>query len=83
VKSDTELNRKELVTPPNVMKILESEFNERTVEDALFSQEVLRFISIMEEGIKIKPDGHCEMPLPLKEDRPSLPDNRKCADHRV
>jgi len=37
----------------------------------------------MEEGIRIKADGHCEMPLPFKEDRPSLPDNRKCADHRL
>jgi len=73
---------RELVTPPNVMKILESDFNERSVEDSHFSQEDLRFISIMEEGIKIKPDGHCEMPLPFKEFRPSLPDNSKCAVHR-
>lgn len=65
------------------MKILESDFNERSVEDSHISQEDLRFISIMEEGIKIKPDGHCEMPLPFKEYRPSLPDNKKCAVHRL
>lgn len=74
---------KELVTPPDVIKVLESDFTERTVEDAHFSQEDLRFISIMEEGIRMKADGHCEMPLPFKEDRPSLPDNSKCAHHRL
>lgn len=37
----------------------------------------------MEEGITIKADSHCEMPLPFKEGRPSLPDNRKCAEHRL
>lgn len=74
---------KEVVTPPDVIKALESDFNERGVEDAHFSQEDLRFISIMEEGIRIKADGHCEMPLPFKEDRPSLPDNRRCAEHRL
>lgn len=74
---------KELVTPPDAIKVLESDFTERTVEDAHFSQEDLRFISIMEEGIRMKADGHCEMPLPFKEDRPSLPDNSKCAHHRL
>lgn len=67
---------KELVTPPNVMKMLGSDFNERTIEDAHFSQEDLRFISIMEEGIRVSTDGYCEMPLRFKEDRPSLPDNQ-------
>ncbi|XP_051816280.1 uncharacterized protein LOC127537608 [Acanthochromis polyacanthus] len=74
---------KELVTPPDVLKALESDFNERGTEEAHFSQEDLRFISIMEEGITIKADGHCEMPLPFKKDKPSLSDNRKCAEHRL
>lgn len=67
---------KELVTPPDVIKVLESDLNERTIEDAH-----LRFMSIMEEEIKIKADG--EMSLPFKEDRPSLPDNSRCANHRL
>lgn len=58
---------KELITSADVIKVLESDVNERTVEDAHFSQEDLRFISIMEEGIKINADGHYEMPLPFKE----------------
>lgn len=37
----------------------------------------------MEEGIRLKSDGHYEMPLPFKKDRPNLPDNKVCAIHRV
>ena len=74
---------REVFTPPDVIRVLESDFNERRAEDAHFSQEDLRFITMMEDGIKIKADGHCEMPLPFKEDRPSLPDNRVCANHRL
>ncbi|XP_023815425.1 uncharacterized protein LOC111948165 isoform X1 [Oryzias latipes] len=74
---------KELITPPDVMKMLESDFNERSAEEAQLSQEDLRFMSIMEEGLKMKSNGHCEMPLPFKEDNPSLPDNKGCANHRL
>ncbi|CAL9702135.1 unnamed protein product [Knipowitschia caucasica] len=73
---------KEVVTPKDVIKDLESDFNERKVEDSHFSQEDLRFISIM-EGVKMQEDGHCELLLPFKEDRPSLPNNRSCAQHRL
>lgn len=74
---------KEIITPPDVLRALESDFNEKAVEDAHMSQEDLCFLSIMEEGIKVKPDGRCEMPLPFKKERPGLPHNRTCADHRL
>ncbi|XP_025999410.1 uncharacterized protein LOC113007157 [Astatotilapia calliptera] len=74
---------KEFISPPDVLRMLESDFSERRVEDANLSQEDLRFLTIMEEGIKIKADGHCEMPLPFKKDRPNLPDNKTCAVHRL
>ncbi|KAL6484158.1 hypothetical protein MHYP_G00062030 [Metynnis hypsauchen] len=70
---------KEFISPPDVLRPLESDFSERRVEDAKLSQEDLRFITIMEEGIKIKANGHCEMPLPFKTDRPNLPDNKHVA----
>lgn len=66
-----------------MIKALEADFNERGVEDAHVSQENLRFLSIMEEGIRIKQDGHCKKPLTFKEGRLNLPDNRKCAEHRL
>ncbi|KAI7805752.1 hypothetical protein IRJ41_018562 [Triplophysa rosa] len=62
---------KELVTPIDVIK------------DSHFSQEDLRFISIMEEGVKMKANGHCELPLPFKKDKPNLPDNKICAELRL
>lgn len=74
---------KEVVSPADVIRVLESDFNERKVEDSHFSQEDLRFISIMEEGVKMQADGHCELPLPFKVDRPSLPNNKSCAEHRL
>lgn len=74
---------KERVTPSDVIKVLESDFNEKKVEDSHFSQEDLHFISIMEEGVKMQDDGHCELPLPFKEDRPNLPNNKSCAEHRL
>lgn len=49
--------------------VLESDFNERKVEDSHFSQEDLHFTSIIEEGMKMQEDRHCELPLPFKEDR--------------
>lgn len=33
--------------------------------------------------MKTQEDGHCELPLPFKEDRPSLLNNKGCAEHRL
>nr|XP_021329350.1 uncharacterized protein LOC110439121 [Danio rerio] len=74
---------KEIITPPDVIKVLESDFSERKVKESHFSQEDRRFLSIMEEGVRITADGHCELPLPFKEDRPYLANNKSCAEHRL
>ncbi|XP_073667523.1 uncharacterized protein [Paramisgurnus dabryanus] len=74
---------KEIITPPNVIKALESDFNEKVAEDSRISQEDLRFLSKMKTSIRHKEDGHYEMPLPFKEDRPNLPNNKGCAIHRL
>ncbi|KAL7842541.1 hypothetical protein SRHO_G00068440 [Serrasalmus rhombeus] len=72
---------KEVIVPTDVLKVLESDFSERNVEDAHFSQDDLHFIMKMEKGIKTQANGQREMPLPFKEDKPCLPNNLKCADH--
>lgn len=74
---------KELVTPIDVIKVLESDFNEHLMEDSYLSQEDLHFITIMKEGVKIKTNGHCELPLPFKKDKPNLPDNKICDELRL
>lgn len=72
---------KEAVTPADVIKLLVSDFNERKVEDSHFSQEDLHFISILEEGVKMQDDGHCELPLPFKKNRPILLKDKSVAEH--
>ncbi|XP_078798259.1 uncharacterized protein LOC110014434 isoform X1 [Oryzias latipes] len=72
-----------MVSPANVIKLLESDFAERAAEDVKISQEDLRFLTKMKEGIRLKEDGHFEMPLPFKSDKPNLPDNKSCAIHRL
>ncbi|KAJ8375829.1 hypothetical protein SKAU_G00064090 [Synaphobranchus kaupii] len=74
---------KEVVLPADVIKVLESDFVERASEDSHMSQEDLRFLSKMEKGIRLKDDGHYEMPLPFKKERPNLPDNQVCAIQRL
>lgn len=66
-----------------MIKVLESDFSERRVKESHFSQEDQRFVSIMEKGVKVKADGHCELPLPFKEERPGLENNNICAEHRL
>ncbi|XP_062421503.1 uncharacterized protein LOC134132867 [Pungitius pungitius] len=74
---------KEVISPEDVIKVLESDFSERLVEDVTVSQEDLLFLAKLREGIKHKPDGHYEMPLPFKRDRPTLPNNKSCAVQRL
>ncbi|KAL3970370.1 KRAB domain-containing zinc finger protein [Sarotherodon galilaeus] len=74
---------KEMTTPEDVLKVLESDFSERLGEEANLSQEDLRFLTKMKEEIKHKGDGHLEMPLPFKQSRPELPNNKLCAVLRL
>ncbi|XP_032425349.1 uncharacterized protein LOC116724101 isoform X1 [Xiphophorus hellerii] len=71
------------VTGPDVIKALESDFTERAVEETSISQEDVCFIRKLQEGIKQKQDGHYEMPLPFKNDRPNLPNNMSSAMQRL
>ncbi len=67
-------------SPNDVLKILESDFNERGYEDKSVSQEDVRFIQHLCANIKQKDNGHYELPLPFKcNGRPSLPNNKRLA----
>ncbi|KAL7834628.1 hypothetical protein SRHO_G00288750 [Serrasalmus rhombeus] len=72
---------KKVIFPADVIKVLESDFAERASESSHVSQEDLRFLSKLKEGIILKSDGHYEIPLPFKKDRPNLLDNKVCAIH--
>ena len=74
---------KEVVSPVDVIKVLESDFVERASDDTSVSQEDLRFLSQMRGSIRLSDDGHYEMPLPFKKERPNLPNNKVCAIQRL
>ncbi|KAL4006146.1 hypothetical protein ACER0C_005859 [Sarotherodon galilaeus] len=68
----------------DVLKVLETDFNERNYDDKYVSQDDVRFIQILSDAIKQRPDGHYEMPLPFKgNDPPTLPNNKKLATVRL
>ena len=70
---------REVITALDIIKMLESDFNERAAEEDLKSQEDIQFLT----KIRRKDDGHYELPLPFKEERPNLPNNKTCAVHRL
>ena len=74
---------KEEMVLPQVAKILESDFPEKKEEDRVTSQDDLKFMNILEQGIHRDTDGYYEMPLPFKNDRPNLPNNETLARRRL
>ena len=70
------------VSPLQVTKMFEIDFNERQTEEVA-SQDDRRFIKKMKDGIHRRDDGHFEMPLPLKTDDVQLPNNRPVALRRL
>ena len=71
------------IIPSDIINILESDFSERARENDPVSQEDLNFLTKLKENITQKDSGHYEMPLPFKEERPKLPNNKACAMHRL
>lgn len=71
------------ITPSDIIKVLELDFSERAREEDPVSQDDLKFLSKLRENIRQKDDGHLEMPLSFREERPKLPNNRICAVHRL
>nr|XP_043906906.1 uncharacterized protein LOC122785246 [Solea senegalensis] len=75
---------KEMPQTTDVLKVLESDFNERSYEDKYVSQDDVRFIQLLSDNIRQKEDGHYEMPLPFKgSSPPTLPNNKKLAAIRL
>ena len=73
---------KELISTEEVLQLFEQDFGDKEEEDCL-SQEDLKFIKLMKTETKQLPNGHYEMPLPLKVDNPNLPDSRQLAANRL
>ncbi len=76
---------KEMPTPPatDVLRVLESDFTERSHEDKYVSQDDVQFIQLLSSNIRQKV-GRYEMPLPFKSNGPpSLSNNKKLAIVRL
>ncbi|XP_073711060.1 uncharacterized protein [Misgurnus anguillicaudatus] len=71
------------IIPTDIIKALESDFTDHCTDDNSISQEDILFLSKVKESIRQKENGHYELPLPFKTDKPSLPDNKQCAVHRL
>ncbi|XP_061767066.1 uncharacterized protein LOC133559368 [Nerophis ophidion] len=63
--------------------MLEMDFADHSTDNNPVSQEDLLFMSRVKEGIRQKENGHYELPLPFKKDKPSLPSNERCAANRL
>ncbi|XP_023815989.1 uncharacterized protein LOC111948234 [Oryzias latipes] len=74
---------REMIVPAEIIQALEKDFVENMAEEESMSQEDMMFLAKVKEGIRQKADGHFEMLLPFKEERPDLPNNKACAEHRL
>lgn len=63
------------LSPSEVLRMMELDFSDRAVEKQPMSREDKRFLSILEENIRLD-EGHYEMPLPFKGPEPIMKDNR-------
>ena len=70
---------KEVLNPAQVNRMFELDFSETKTEDYSLSYEDRSFMSKVSKGIHQRFDGHYEMPLPLKQESITLPDNKEIA----
>ena len=73
---------KEIIDPRKIFRALETDFVETSAKNKPYCVEDERFLRILEEGVKKLTDGNYEMPLPLKSNSVSLPNNRNLAVKR-
>jgi hypothetical protein len=62
---------------------LDSDFSEGKTNEQPISQDDRKFIRKVEQGIRQRQAGHYEMPLPLREEEPNMPNNKSLALHRL
>ncbi|XP_041470022.1 uncharacterized protein LOC121419632 [Lytechinus variegatus] len=65
---------KEEITPSQVIRLLEADFASEKRQRP-YSRNDLRFLEIMEHQVHVSESGHYEMPLPFRDDNPTLPNN--------
>ncbi|XP_038070490.1 uncharacterized protein LOC119739571 [Patiria miniata] len=71
------------IPPSNVIRALEADFSEKRHAEKTVSQEDIQFLNIMEKNIHQTSSGHYTMPLPFRDGKPTLPNNKKTAIVRL
>ena len=74
---------KEVLSPVQVNCMFELDFNEKKTEEQPLSYEDRKIITKVSRGIHQRGDGNYEMPLPLKEELVTLPNNKEVALNRL
>ena len=73
---------REIIDPGKTLRVLGTDFVDTSTKSKLYSVEDERFLRILENGVKKRQDGQYEMPLPLKSDHLSFPNNCQLAMQR-
>eukprot|EP00057_Strongylocentrotus_purpuratus_P001972 XP_003723584.1 PREDICTED: uncharacterized protein LOC100891694 [Strongylocentrotus purpuratus] len=73
---------KEVFSPERVLNVLEKDIIEMNQKGKPYSIDEMKFMSMLEKGVRKTEDGHYEMPLPLKSKEMSLPYNKPLAIKR-
>ena len=74
---------KEIISPLQVNAMFEKDLNENIANAAPLSHQDRMFTKKLQEGINQRPDGHYEIPLPLKNPAVKLPNNKSQAMSRL
>ena len=69
-------------SPERVLNVLEKDIIEMKQKGKPYSIDEMKFMSMLEKGVRKREDGHYEMPLPLKSKEISLPYNKPLAIKR-
>ena len=75
-------NKVKEVLASDLLKLMEQDLVDPVSTSVAYSEEDMRFLSILDQNISFK-DGHYEMPLPFKEEWPVLPNNKVIAFKRL
>lgn len=73
---------KEEIAPNQVVKLLEADFMQGK-ESKPYSQNDVKFLKLMKEGIHVTESGQYEMSLPFSDENLSLPNNRFPTEKRL
>ena len=75
---------KEIISPEAVKRMFERDFSEvKYTDQQTLSMDDRRFMAKVKEGITHRSDGHYELPLPLRNESLTLPNNERLAVHRL